>query len=722
MHNINTVDNRSFSLNGIKYLKNYISSVHGNRVKIFNCYENKDVLVELDLFSQFSVNGITYGSAAALQAALLNLCYARVMGDGDVVLNQDNIGRVVNIGNCPLDYPEQLYIFAFLSKLNSITTTILEHESPVIIRGYVLDEFYIATFYTFLWMGGKGTFGSEGTQVVYNMLYEIPTVSQDAYSVVLDYGDINTTISEWLNVQNGYYMHPQEEGYIIIRGSINGLSTEYLWIGGSGLYGEEGLQSTDEDFQVLSSQPLYAPEQDNILIVKKFNYSDASTPQQILGNINGLGSYTVNDFQSVLFKGINLFNSNVVKYLMVNKGKGTYGYGGIQLTLQDVELVYTSTQTVEDIEQEPSTESINFDSENVWEWLNIQNPQITIQPQNEGYTLLTSETSNYLFTGEPGTYGEGGLQSTSGDFELLNNINNNITLGETELTAYRGDRGKLAFDHSQDEGNPHNAQIADIPGLQTALNTIQASKLNIGANTGLAGTGLRVPVISENGTISAQELLTFLNVTRELVIGNAQNTGKLTVYSQIFELAVQDNITSGQSKVLFNTNQDDAFSFADKSGKVYMTFRSTTGNTGVIYKQREIFDQQIFYPVTRLQASITSAGAGVKVYGKDANDAVITVPFATDTTIMVLEASLLVKNATASHVIAATIRTSVKRVSGTIIQTTPVVQIISTHNTYTLWTFGVEAVGSNLQFYFTPDTGDTTAYTGAFTEIKYSIN
>lgn len=42
-------------------------------------------------------------------------------------------------------------------------------------------------------------------------------------------------------------------------------------------------------------------------------------------------------------------------------------------------------------------------------------------------------------------------------------------LGETELTAYRGDRGKIAYDHSQEEGNPHGLTTADIPDFSAAL-------------------------------------------------------------------------------------------------------------------------------------------------------------------------------------------------------------------------------------------------------------
>ena len=46
---------------------------------------------------------------------------------------------------------------------------------------------------------------------------------------------------------------------------------------------------------------------------------------------------------------------------------------------------------------------------------------------------------------------------------------NDLALGETSSTAYRGDRGKTAYDHSQATGNPHGAAVADITGLTSAL-------------------------------------------------------------------------------------------------------------------------------------------------------------------------------------------------------------------------------------------------------------
>ena len=37
-----------------------------------------------------------------------------------------------------------------------------------------------------------------------------------------------------------------------------------------------------------------------------------------------------------------------------------------------------------------------------------------------------------------------------------------VALGETSSTAYRGDNGKTAYDHSQSQGNPHNTTTSDI--------------------------------------------------------------------------------------------------------------------------------------------------------------------------------------------------------------------------------------------------------------------
>lgn len=63
-----------------------------------------------------------------------------------------------------------------------------------------------------------------------------------------------------------------------------------------------------------------------------------------------------------------------------------------------------------------------------------------------------------------------------------------LTLGETETTAYRGDRGKTAYDHSQlTTGNPHGTTKSDI-GLGNVNNTSDADKpISAATQTALNG-------------------------------------------------------------------------------------------------------------------------------------------------------------------------------------------------------------------------------------------
>lgn len=55
-------------------------------------------------------------------------------------------------------------------------------------------------------------------------------------------------------------------------------------------------------------------------------------------------------------------------------------------------------------------------------------------------------------------------------------ISASLALGETSSTAYRGDRGKTAYDHSQlTSGNPHGTTKADV-GLSNVDNTSDVNK------------------------------------------------------------------------------------------------------------------------------------------------------------------------------------------------------------------------------------------------------
>ena len=78
-------------------------------------------------------------------------------------------------------------------------------------------------------------------------------------------------------------------------------------------------------------------------------------------------------------------------------------------------------------------------------------------------------------------------------------ISESLALGETSSTAYRGDRGKTAYDHSQVvSGNPHNVTAAEV-GLGNVANELQYSASNppplptpsdIGAQDSITASGI----------------------------------------------------------------------------------------------------------------------------------------------------------------------------------------------------------------------------------------
>lgn len=81
----------------------------------------------------------------------------------------------------------------------------------------------------------------------------------------------------------------------------------------------------------------------------------------------------------------------------------------------------------------------------------------------------------------------------------MTQMNGGVVLGETSSTAYRGDRGKIAYDHSQVSGNPHNTQIGQIPGLTAEL----ANKSDVGHVHNVFSTSVNgfVPAPGTSGSV-----------------------------------------------------------------------------------------------------------------------------------------------------------------------------------------------------------------------------
>lgn len=90
-------------------------------------------------------------------------------------------------------------------------------------------------------------------------------------------------------------------------------------------------------------------------------------------------------------------------------------------------------------------------------------------------TEITAESGKiYVDLATNKTYRYSGTQYTV--------ISETLALGETETTAYRGDRGKTAYDHSQiTSGNPHQVTKSDV-GLGNVTNDKQVKAINSSVN------------------------------------------------------------------------------------------------------------------------------------------------------------------------------------------------------------------------------------------------
>ena len=75
-----------------------------------------------------------------------------------------------------------------------------------------------------------------------------------------------------------------------------------------------------------------------------------------------------------------------------------------------------------------------------------------------------------------------------------------VALGETSSTAYRGDNGKIAYDHSLSQGNPHNATTSDITEGTNLFFT--ESRVNQTVLTGL-NTSTATPALATDQLLAA---------------------------------------------------------------------------------------------------------------------------------------------------------------------------------------------------------------------------
>jgi hypothetical protein len=161
-------------------------------------------------------------------------------------------------------------------------------------------------------------------------------------------------------------------------------------------------------------------------------------------------------------------------------------------------------------------------------------------------------------------------------------INEGIALGETSSTAYRGDRGKVAYDHSQESGNPHGTTAAQV-GAPSGSGT------STGTNTGdqdLSGLMVKSIVVSSNTTAT--------NDTNYTVVANATFTDPSPVEAKGFVVYVRNGTATiggigyGVGKLIYRIFHSGAWEnrvFVDETQIGSATVTALANKTGIIAKK-----------------------------------------------------------------------------------------------------------------------------------------
>ena len=110
---------------------------------------------------------------------------------------------------------------------------------------------------------------------------------------------------------------------------------------------------------------------------------------------------------------------------------------------------------------------------------------------------------------------------TSTIFAEVGGSGGGVVLGETSSTAYRGDMGKVAYDHAISNGNPHNATTTDIPEGTRLYFTEDKVRATPISTVALVNTPISA---SDNMQQALGKLQGQVNVKTSLTLGNTAYT------------------------------------------------------------------------------------------------------------------------------------------------------------------------------------------------------
>jgi len=192
-------------------------------------------------------------------------------------------------------------------------------------------------------------------------------------------------------------------------------------------------------------------------------------------------------------------------------------------------------------------------------------------------------------------------------------ISPSLALGETIDSAYRGDRGKIAYDHSQlTSSNPHNVTKTDV-GLSNVPNLDATNPVNI-----VQTSSYRFVTDSEKSTWNGKENAITAGTTSQYYRGDKtfQTLDKTAV-----GLSNCDN-TSDANKPISSATQT---ALNDKSDKNITLDRKTASYTLVATDNGKMIEMNVATANTlTINASIFSAGNQILISQYGAGQTTIT--------------------------------------------------------------------------------------------------
>ena len=134
-------------------------------------------------------------------------------------------------------------------------------------------------------------------------------------------------------------------------------------------------------------------------------------------------------------------------------------------------------------------------------------------------------------------------------------ISPSLALGETSSTAYRGDRGKTAYDHSQlkDGTNPHATTFANIASKPTTLSGYGITDAKIASGTITLGSNSITPLTSSS-SLDATKLTGTATIN---TTGKATTAGTADALKGVTATATELNILDGATLTTTELNYVD---------------------------------------------------------------------------------------------------------------------------------------------------------------------